>query len=246
MTWAQLVEARPDLAAAGEKLLCQFGVRLAFLATVRSDGGPRLYPIAPLLADGGLFAFLERSSKRGDLHNDGRYALHTFPCPDNEDAFYLSGRAELPTDVFREGSLRSEYMAEREWESPPPGFDEQQGLRTLHRALYAHGNEGLRRPGAEADHLVSGEPHLTQPSSGESARWALGPELRRRCCGQHEHRRRAHTRGSPSRRLGAVEASRFRERAVIRRWGRRVHWNRRSRAARRWRRCAHHSLVDGL
>ena len=126
MTWAQLVEARPDLAAAGEKLLCQFGVRLAFLATVRSDGGPRLYPIAPLLADGGLFAFLERSSKRGDLHNDGRYALHTFPCPDNEDAFYLSGRAELPTDVFREGSLRSEYMAEREWESPPPGFDEQQ------------------------------------------------------------------------------------------------------------------------
>ena len=29
--------------------------------------------------------------KQADLHRDGRYALHSFPCEDNEDAFYCTG-----------------------------------------------------------------------------------------------------------------------------------------------------------
>jgi len=124
-TWADLEEARPELAAAGRALLYQYGLGLAFLGTVRfSDGGPRVFPIAPLLADGGLFAFIVRSFKRGDLHNDGRYALHTFPREEDEDAFYLSGRAELLTDINRGGLLRTRYLAERDLEEPPPGFEE--------------------------------------------------------------------------------------------------------------------------
>src|SRR6266704_3965772 len=45
---------RPDFADAGRALLYQFGVGLAFLATVRRDGGPRVHPVCPLICHGGL------------------------------------------------------------------------------------------------------------------------------------------------------------------------------------------------
>ncbi|HEY3036359.1 MAG TPA: hypothetical protein VGJ54_17095 [Streptosporangiaceae bacterium] len=40
-----------------------------------------------------LCAFIVPSPKQRDLHRDGRYAMHSFPLDDNEDAFYLSGVA---------------------------------------------------------------------------------------------------------------------------------------------------------
>jgi len=43
--WNEFVAAAPELAATGEDLLFQFGVGLAFLATVRRGGGPRLHPV---------------------------------------------------------------------------------------------------------------------------------------------------------------------------------------------------------
>lgn len=42
VTWKKLRSVRPDLAEAGRELLYEFGVGLAFLATVRRDGGPRV------------------------------------------------------------------------------------------------------------------------------------------------------------------------------------------------------------
>jgi hypothetical protein len=98
LRWTEFQRVRPDLAEAGRRLLYQFGVGLAFLATVRADGSPRLHPMCPLVTDDALVGFLQPSPKRGDLHRDGRYALHAFPPDDNEDAFYLSGRAVLVDD----------------------------------------------------------------------------------------------------------------------------------------------------
>jgi len=92
VTWGELRSSRPDLADLGRHLLYQFGVGLAFLATVGRDGAPRVHPFCPLLTEADLFAFLVPSPKRDDLLRDGRYAMHSFPCPDNEDAFYLAGR----------------------------------------------------------------------------------------------------------------------------------------------------------
>lgn len=43
-TWHEFAQAAPDLAQAGQEQIFQYGVGLAFLATVRSDGGPRLHP----------------------------------------------------------------------------------------------------------------------------------------------------------------------------------------------------------
>jgi len=55
MRWDEFARLRPDLASAGTELLYQCGVRLAFLATIRADGGPRAHPMCPVLTDEGLF-----------------------------------------------------------------------------------------------------------------------------------------------------------------------------------------------
>jgi len=86
-TWDRFRQVRPDLAEAGRSLFYQHGVGLAFVATVRPDGGPRVHPMCPVITEDGLFAFIIPSPKRAALIRDGRFAMHTFPCPQNEDAF---------------------------------------------------------------------------------------------------------------------------------------------------------------
>jgi len=121
-TWGEFLGARPDLAEAGHGLLYQFGVGLAFLSTVRPDGGPRLHPICPIVVDGALAAHLVPSPKRDDLHRDGRYALHSFPCPENEDAFYLTGVARQVGEAGLASAAAAKFLAERGMEAEPPGF----------------------------------------------------------------------------------------------------------------------------
>ncbi len=96
-TWKDFAAAAPELAGAGRALLNQFGVGLAFLATLRRDGAPRVHPVCPVLSDDRLFVLITPGSpKRRDLASDGRYALQTFPQPKaGSDEFYLAGVARL-------------------------------------------------------------------------------------------------------------------------------------------------------
>jgi hypothetical protein len=100
VTWKQFATAEPDLADTGRSLLFQFKVGLAFLATVRNDGAPRLHPVCPVLSHDRLFVLVVPvSPKRQDLLRDGRYALQTFPQPKaGSDEFYISGKATLVDD----------------------------------------------------------------------------------------------------------------------------------------------------
>jgi hypothetical protein len=52
MRWSGFEGASPELAVAGKGLFAQFGVGLAYLATIRSDGAPHLRPMCPLIAEG--------------------------------------------------------------------------------------------------------------------------------------------------------------------------------------------------
>ena len=113
VSWSALTRGEPDLASQGHALLYQHGVGLAFLATARPDGSPRLHPMCPLIADDGLFAFIVPSPKQRDLERRGVYALHSFPCPTNEDAFYLTGSASLVTDSVHREALARQFVAER-------------------------------------------------------------------------------------------------------------------------------------
>jgi hypothetical protein len=124
-TWGQFRADQPDLAGAGRRLFYQFGVGLGFLATVRRDGGPRVHPVCPVITDDGLFAFIVPGPKLGDLRRDGRYALHSFPCPDNEDAFSVTGRASEVHDSGLRERVAARFLAERGWAAPPPDFEAQ-------------------------------------------------------------------------------------------------------------------------
>jgi hypothetical protein len=122
LTWGEFAEERPDLADSGRQLLYQFGVGLAFLATARADGAPRVHPMCPVLTDDGLYAFIVPSPKRNDLHRDGRYAMHSFPADDNEDAFSVTGSAAPVSDPALAEALARQYLDEREISEPPAAF----------------------------------------------------------------------------------------------------------------------------
>jgi hypothetical protein len=100
-TWTEFAKAAPEMAALG---LEQFGkFHIAYLATVRNDGSPRVHPVCPIIADGRMFVAVQGSEapnpspKRFDLLRDGRYAMHALPGK-RDDEFYMTGRARLVED----------------------------------------------------------------------------------------------------------------------------------------------------
>ena len=97
-SWSDFTAAEPTLAAAIRALLQQYGPGMAYLATVRPDGGPRVHPLSPVITPDGLYAFVVASPKRHDLERDGRYALHSYPPEDSDDEAYLTGVAYPVTD----------------------------------------------------------------------------------------------------------------------------------------------------
>jgi hypothetical protein len=116
ITWKEFAAAEPNLADVGRSLLFQFKVGLAFLATVRKDGAPRLHPVCPVLSSDRLFVLIiPTSPKRHDLLRDGRYALQTFPQPKpGSDEFYIAGKAVGVDDpAVRAAILRdAKHMAD--------------------------------------------------------------------------------------------------------------------------------------
>jgi nitroimidazol reductase NimA-like FMN-containing flavoprotein (pyridoxamine 5'-phosphate oxidase superfamily) len=124
-TWQTFTRTRPDLATAAEAMLYQHGVGLGLLATVRGDGGPRVHPICPMVQDGRLYAFIVPGPKLDDLRRDPRYALHseTFPPPDHDDGFYVTGRARELDDEGLRTKLTDQLLAERDLDELWPGFE---------------------------------------------------------------------------------------------------------------------------
>jgi hypothetical protein len=131
LTWRRFAAEEPEMAAFGQALLFRHGVGLAFLATTRRDGGPRLHPGCPVLNGDGLFMFVIPSPKRGDLLRDGRFALHSFPIDDNEDAFCITGVAQPRDETALRNSTAAIWFAERSLEHAPPGFEDEQLFELL-------------------------------------------------------------------------------------------------------------------
>src|SRR6476659_3904604 len=127
LTWGQFAAEQPDLVETGRALLYRVGLGLGFLATVRADGGPRVHPVCPILTDDGMYLFVVASPKRADLRRDPRYALHAFPVPESEDAFYIAGTSESRDDPALRARLADQYLVqERNMKEEPPGFADEQ------------------------------------------------------------------------------------------------------------------------
>jgi hypothetical protein len=108
MSWQTLEQAEPELAAFGRE---RFGARVAYLATIRKDGAPRVHPVTPIIGEGHLFLFMEPTSPKGfDLRRNGRYAIHS-GVEDAEGTggeFAISGRATFVDDAeIRKIAVRS-------------------------------------------------------------------------------------------------------------------------------------------
>lgn len=74
MSWGHFDKSVPDMAYDGAKRLSG---RIAFLATIKPDGSPRIHPVRPFIGAGYLFIFIDKASPKGDdLRQDGRFALH--------------------------------------------------------------------------------------------------------------------------------------------------------------------------
>ena len=74
MTWKDLELGDPELASFGYERL---NGKVAYLATVRKDGAPRIHPMTPIIGNGHFFVFMEPTSPKGhDLRRDPRYAIH--------------------------------------------------------------------------------------------------------------------------------------------------------------------------
>jgi hypothetical protein len=97
-TWHEFELASPDLAAFGYRRLLG---RVAYLATLRADGAPRLHPLVAHIGQGRLFIYMDPASpKVHDLQSDARYALHCSveDADGGQGEFSLRGRADLIDD----------------------------------------------------------------------------------------------------------------------------------------------------
>ena len=95
MSWKEFATGSPELAAFGKK---RFVSGVAYIATVKKDGAPRVHPVTPIVGDEQLFLFMESISPKGhDLRRDGRYALHSSVADSSGEGgeFLLTGTAQF-------------------------------------------------------------------------------------------------------------------------------------------------------
>lgn len=104
-SWIEFAQQAPELAAFGK---ARFGSEVAYLGTLRADGGPRVHPVTPIVGEQ-LFLFMEPTSPKGkDLQRDSRYALHCSVenSSGGEGEFYVRGRGTFTDDpVLREQAI---------------------------------------------------------------------------------------------------------------------------------------------
>ncbi len=106
-TWQEFARQAPELAAFGQ---ARFASGVAYLGTLRADGGPRVHPVTPIIGEN-LFLFMEPTSPKGkDLQRDTRYTLH---CSVEDSSggggeFYVRGLATLTADlVLRAAAIQA-------------------------------------------------------------------------------------------------------------------------------------------
>ena len=74
MSWKTLESQSPEIAEFAKERLHG---KVAYLATIRKDGSPRVHPFTPIIGEGHFFIFMEPTSPKGhDLRRDPRYAIH--------------------------------------------------------------------------------------------------------------------------------------------------------------------------
>ena len=119
-TWAEFERDAPDLAAVAAMLwpgihllhrgerpaISQPSFDVAYLATVRRDGSPRLHPFCPVLAAGNLYAAIPKTSPKGnDLRRDPRCVIHATPGPQDDELCIRANAIEVSDDEAKRAAV---------------------------------------------------------------------------------------------------------------------------------------------
>jgi hypothetical protein len=144
-TWQEITEDAPELAALVRARFEATG--LAFLATLRAAGSPRISGVEPLFDDGQLWlGMMDGSRKARDLQRDPRFALHAASADKevSEGDAKLEGRAEEVTDAEVIKSFAG-ALEEATGNAPPPPY---------HLFRVDVSSVTLLRLGSTGDHLL--------------------------------------------------------------------------------------------
>jgi hypothetical protein len=99
VSWGDFELAAPEISGFGAG---RFQSGVAYLATVRSDGAPRVHPVTPIIGEGRLFLYMEPTSPKGkDLERDNRYQMHCSVenSHGGSGEFYVTGTArQIPRE----------------------------------------------------------------------------------------------------------------------------------------------------
>ena len=98
MSWNILESQVPEIADFGKARLHN---KVAYLATIRKDGSPRVHPFTPIIGEGHFFIFMEPNSPKGyDLRRDGRFAVHCSMSDTSGESgeFIVTGTAKFIED----------------------------------------------------------------------------------------------------------------------------------------------------
>lgn len=104
MSWKIFETQAPELADFARARLHN---EVAYLATSRKDGSPRVHPFTPIIGEGHFFVFMEPTSPKGkDLRRDPRFALHCSVADTSGTSgeVFLSGRAVFIEDSALRGA----------------------------------------------------------------------------------------------------------------------------------------------
>jgi hypothetical protein len=149
-SWSDFAADSPELAEHVRALFEFYGQCFGYLATVRKDGGPRVHPVSPVIADGGLYCFVLPSPKRRDLQRDARYALHAYPAEHSDDEAYVAGRVRSVGDQIRRQRLARLHRA-------APDIDWWLFELEINIAMVTHREGRFRTPRHEIWHAPSSE-----------------------------------------------------------------------------------------
>ncbi len=107
MSWKIFESRAPEIAEFGKTRLHG---KVAYLATIRKDGSPRVHPFTPIIGEGHFFVFMEPTSPKGhDLRRDGRFAVHCSVSDTSGESgeVMLAGKAKFIEDpAWRELAIR--------------------------------------------------------------------------------------------------------------------------------------------
>jgi predicted pyridoxine 5'-phosphate oxidase superfamily flavin-nucleotide-binding protein len=158
LTWKELEQAAPQIAARGRELIERF--QFVLVGTLTKDGSPRITPVEAYIVDDHLLVnMIPGSLKARDLLRDPRVYVHApVTAKEGSPEFKLAGRAAVLEDDALRRKLDDLFWEMIEWRPAPDSHYFELLAERAAWVTYDDGQHSIRwQAGAD------GEKHLYRP-----------------------------------------------------------------------------------